>query len=252
MLPSRPDNLLLSHMEADVLDRLQLRRVELPLRYNLERPGEPIDRLYFIEEGLASMTTCFEGGMQVETGLFGYEAGIGISALMGTKLSLNSIFMQLEGHGYAAPFKAAQAEFQRNGTFQRLTLRYVQAQLTFATQNAACNATHNYEQRLARWLLICADRARQEHLELAQEFVSEMLGQHTIHGLDRSCSLEGERVDQLSPWASRAAEQKGFGGGGVRVLPHRSHSPGNVCRLRRGLRGVRSISGERRRGLAEG
>ena len=95
---------------------------------------------------------------------------------MGTKLSLDAIFMQLAGHGYAAPVKAAMAEFERNGIFQLLTLRYVQAQLTLSTQNAACNASHSYEQRLARWLLICADRARQDQFEMAQEFVSEMLG----------------------------------------------------------------------------
>jgi CRP-like cAMP-binding protein len=35
---------------------------------------------------------------------------------------------------------------------------------------------HSYEQRLARWLLICCDRAQTTHLEMAQEFVSEMLG----------------------------------------------------------------------------
>jgi len=52
----------------------------------------------------------------------------------------------------------------------------VQAQLTLSTQNAACNASHTYDQRLARWLLICADRAKKDDLEMAQEFVSQMLG----------------------------------------------------------------------------
>ena len=60
--------------------------------------------------------------------------------------------------------------------FQHLALRYVQVQLTLSTQNAACNAMHTYEQRLARWLLICCDRAKKQNLEMAQEFVSEMLG----------------------------------------------------------------------------
>ena len=122
------------------------------------------------------MTTCFENGAQVETSMFGYESVVGVSALMGTKHSLNSIFMQSAGFGYLSPVKAASQEFHRNGQFQTLTLRYVQSQLTLSTQNAACNATHSYEQRLARWLLICCDRARQSHLEMPQEFVSQMLG----------------------------------------------------------------------------
>lgn len=86
------------------------------------------------------MTTSFESGAQVETSMFGYESVIGVSALMGTKHSLNRIFMQLSGYGYACSVRSALEEFRRNGIFQHLALRYVQAQLTLSTQNAACNA----------------------------------------------------------------------------------------------------------------
>ncbi len=163
-------------MDADVLGRLQLEKVELVSRQDIEKPGEPIKRLIFLEEGIASMTTAFESGQQVETSMFGFESLIGFSALMGVKRSLNGIFMQLAGYGYATAVGTARAEFARGGVFQKIALRYVQAQLTISTQNAACNATHTYEQRLARWLLICSDRANLDTLPMAQEFVSEMLG----------------------------------------------------------------------------
>lgn len=169
-------NTLLQHLEPDSLERLALQPVDLPLQHDLEKPGEPIHHLFFLEKGIGSMTTCFENGSQVETSMFGYESVIGISALMGTKHSLNRIFMQLDGRGYASPVRAAREEFKRGGRFQQLALGYVQIQLVLSTQNAACNAMHTYEQRLARWLLICYDRADQNHLEMAQEFVSQMLG----------------------------------------------------------------------------
>lgn len=169
-------NTILQHLDAAAIPRLQLRAIELPLLHELEIPGRSIEHLFFLEEGIGSMTTSFEDGSQVETSMFGYEAAIGVSALMGVKHSLNRIFMQHAGRGYFSPIRAARAEFQRGGIFQQLTLRYVQAQLTLSTQNAACNARHNYEQRLARWLLICCDRAKKQHLEMAQEFVSQMLG----------------------------------------------------------------------------
>lgn len=169
-------NSILQHLDEETLGRLQLRRVRLPLRHDLEVSGRKIEHLFFLEEGIASMTTSFEDGTQVETSMFGYESVVGISGLMGVRQSLNSIFMQLAGYGYCTPLATGLAEFQRNGVFQRLALRYVQAQLTLSTQNAACNVMHTYEQRLARWLLICCDRAQQHRLEMAQEFVSEMLG----------------------------------------------------------------------------
>ena len=84
--------------------------------------------------------------------------------------------MQLGGYGFASPLEAAHEEFDRRGEFHRLALRYVQAQLTQATQSAACNAHHNHEQRLARWVLICSDRAQQDVLALSQEFLADMLG----------------------------------------------------------------------------
>lgn len=169
-------NTLLQHLDAETIKRLQLRPVQLPLLRDLEVPGSSIDQIYFIEQGIGSMTTRFENGAQVETSMFGYESAVGVSALMGTKHSLNAIFMQLAGYGYASPVRVARQEFQRAGKFHDVALRYVQAQLTLSTQNAACNAMHTHEQRLARWLLICCDRARQEHLEMAQDFVSQMLG----------------------------------------------------------------------------
>jgi CRP-like cAMP-binding protein len=169
-------NKLLQHMPADVIARLRLQRIQLPTRHEIEAPGETILNLIFLEEGIASMTTLFEDGVQVETSMFGYESVIGVSALMGTRKSLNGIFMQLGGYGYGCTVQAAKEEFERNGVFEHLALRYVQAQLTLSTQNAACNATHTYEQRLARWLLICADRARQDTLDLAQDFIAAMLG----------------------------------------------------------------------------
>jgi CRP-like cAMP-binding protein len=176
MHPSSFKNTVLRHLDADSVRRLHLRRVDLPLRYDLEIPAEPIQNLFFLEEGIGSMTTSFENGAQVETSMFGYESVIGVSGLMGTKHSLNRIFMQLSGSGYSSPLRSAQEEFRRGGIFQDLALRYVQIQLTLSTQNAACNAMHSYEQRLARWLLICGDRAERVHLEMAQEFVAQMLG----------------------------------------------------------------------------
>jgi CRP-like cAMP-binding protein len=169
-------NTVLKHLDREIIDRLQLCSVSLPLRHNLQIPGSTIDHLYFVESGIGSMTTVFASGAEVEVGMFGYESVVGVSALMGAKKSLNHIFMQLGGHGFSSPLQAAKDEFKRNELFHDLALRYVQAQLTQTAQSAACNATHDHDQRLARWLLICADRANSETLALSQEFLAEMLG----------------------------------------------------------------------------
>jgi CRP-like cAMP-binding protein len=153
-----------------------LKPVDFELKHKIESPGDPIERLYFLDEGMASMTTTFKDGSQVEVGMFGYESVIGVSALMGTKASLNRVYTQIAGHGHTCHVEDARREFRLGGDFQSLALRYVQAQLVQAAQSAGCNAKHNFEQRLARWLLICADRTHTDTFKISHEFLADMLG----------------------------------------------------------------------------
>jgi hypothetical protein len=95
-------NTVLQHLDAAAIQRLRLRHLDLPVRREIEAPGHTIDNIFFIESGIGSMTTAFEDGTQVETSMFGFESVVGISALMGVKRSLNHVFMQLSGSGYAA------------------------------------------------------------------------------------------------------------------------------------------------------
>jgi CRP-like cAMP-binding protein len=169
-------NTVLKSLPPEVITRLQLRPVVFGLQHEIEYPGNPIRSLFFVEEGMASMTTTFQDGDQVEVSMFGYESIIGVSALMGTKRSLNRVYTQIEGCGYETPVEAARAEFRKGGDFQHIALRYVQAQLLQAMQSAGCNAKHELEQRLARWLLICADRAHTNTFKMSHEFLADMLG----------------------------------------------------------------------------
>ena len=169
-------NTLLRALDADIIERLHLHPVRFEVKHEIESPGNPIDRLYFLEEGMASMTTTFRDGSQIEVGMFGYESVIGVSALMGTKKSLNRVYTQIAGHGYSCHVEDARKEFRLGGDFHFLALRYVQAQLVQAMQSAGCNAKHNFEQRLARWLLLCADRAHTNTFKISHEFLADMLG----------------------------------------------------------------------------
>ncbi len=169
-------NAILKALQPDVIERLKLRHVTFEMKHELEFPGKPIENLFFVEEGMASLTTTFRDGSQVEVGMFGYESIVGVSALMGTRQSLNRVYTQIAGEGYACRVETARLEFARGETFQALALRYVQAQLVQAMQSAGCNAKHEVEARLSRWLLLCADRAHTNRFAMSQEFLSEMLG----------------------------------------------------------------------------
>lgn len=176
-MPTGPyRNALLNALGAEIVSRIHLSPVTFELQHEIEYPGRPIEHLFFVEEGMASMTTTFQDGSQVEVGMFGFESVIGISALMGTKRSLNRIYTQIAGSGYSVPIANARREFELGGLFQSLVLRYVQAQLVQTAQSVGCNARHNAEQRLARWLLICADRAHNSTFTMSHDSLADMLG----------------------------------------------------------------------------
>ena len=169
-------NTLLKAFSREIQDRLHLQPVEFELNHEIEFPGRSIDHLYFVEDGMASQTTTFQDGSQVEVGMFGFESVIGVSALMGTRRSLNRVYTQIAGCGYSTTVAAARREFALGAHFQRLCLSYVQAQLVQTMQSAGCNAKHEIDQRLCRWLLLCADRAHATTFRMPHEFLADMLG----------------------------------------------------------------------------
>ena len=191
-------NSLLKTLDADIVGRLSLRRVIFEVGHEIEFPGKSIDNLFFVEEGMASQTVTLLDGSQVEVGMFGYESVIGVSALMGTKQSLNRVYTQIEGYGYSSAVELARREFDTCGAFHSLALRYVQAQLVQVMQSAACNAKHEVEQRLARWLLLCADRAHNNTFKMSHEYLADMLGNSRPTVSTAAAILKEERLIDYS------------------------------------------------------
>lgn len=176
MLPRTFRNKILQSLDENTLARLYLEPVELPVRHPLETPGRPVRNIFFLESGIASVTTLFKDGFEVEAGMYGHDSLSGISAFMGTRESLNASYMQIAGHGFTCDVEHAAAEFQRAGHFHSLALRAVQAQFVQSMQSAGCNAHHEIGPRFARWILLCADRTESTTFALSHEFLATMLG----------------------------------------------------------------------------
>ena len=219
-------NALLNALGGEVVTRLHLRPVKFELEHELEYPGRLIEYLYFLESGMASMTTTFKDGSQVEVVMFGYESVVGVSALMGTKCSLNRVYTQIAGDGYASPVERARTEFALGGAFQQLALGYVQAQLVQVTQLAGCNARHTFEQRLARWLLICADRAQCDTFRMSHEFLSGMLGSTRSTMSIAASQLKHDHLIEYTRGVIHILDLQGPEEEGLRVLRRGRRLPG--------------------------
>jgi CRP-like cAMP-binding protein len=156
---------------ADDLHAVQLAKAQV-----LYAVGAPLDHIYLIEEGLASVMTMMEDGAASEVGMIGSEGMIGASALLGGKTSAQHIVVQLPGQGLRIAARLCKVAFDTNADLRRVMLRFVEDILNLSAQTAACNRLHQVEQRCARWLLMASDRVQSRVLGLTQEFLAAMIG----------------------------------------------------------------------------
>ncbi len=172
-------NLLLADLPAEIRDMLRpdMRRVPLVSGQVLHERDEPIEEVYFIETGLASLTAeTFDNG-QVEVGMVGREGFVGVTALLFDQpLAPQRAFMQIPGEALRLSRSALLAATDTVPVLRNRCLAFAGSLMQQTAQTAACNARHDVTERLARWLLMSHDRADGDLLPLTQEFLSYMLG----------------------------------------------------------------------------
>jgi CRP-like cAMP-binding protein len=171
-------NLLLAGFPTDDLAQLiqHLEPVTLPKRQVLYEVGESLEHIYFIDEGLASVLTMMEDGTSSEVSMVGPEGLIGVSALLGGKLSAQHVVMQLPGRGHQIAASRCKSVFDQSPRVRSVLLRFIEDLLNLSSQTAGCNRLHSVEHRSARWLLMASDRIDSNVLLLTQEFLAAMLG----------------------------------------------------------------------------
>jgi CRP-like cAMP-binding protein len=150
--------------------------VKLPIHSVLNEVNEPIEYLYFINSGCASVLSVLQDGKSVEVGLTGREGFVGVPLVAGFKTSPTRVIMQIEGAGYRILPKDLLALVKTSPPLEKNLLKYSQELALQANQIAACNRVHEVDERLARWLLMSQDRIGGSMIPLTQEFLAHMLG----------------------------------------------------------------------------
>jgi CRP-like cAMP-binding protein len=155
--------------------RPHLERLNLPSRMILYEMGQPVEHCTFTDGGMTSLLIRLEDGAMVEAGVVGKEGFAGLSALMGAETAPHTSMIQMPGTGVRIRPSLLREAMLRSPALLDRVLRYSQALNMQISQTAACNAHHDLQERLARWLLMAHDRAEDDVLPLTQEFVSMML-----------------------------------------------------------------------------
>jgi CRP-like cAMP-binding protein len=175
---NRTRNRILGRLPSRDFQRLRRRMklVELFLGTTLYEPWAPLERVYFPEEGVASLLTRLSDGTETEVATVGREGMVGLPVFFGVESAPGRTIWQVSGKALVLPAKVLRRETQQGGALSDALRLYDQGLFTQISQSASCNRRHEIVQRCSRWLLMTHDRVNGEEFALTHEFLSKMLG----------------------------------------------------------------------------
>ena len=170
-------NGLLAALAPDDLALLapHLREVLLLPGDLLHQPGEKIEQVYFLQNGIVSLMAVLEEGTSVETVSIGREGAIGTIEGFGSLHAFTSARVQLPGSALRMPGPTFRRILDDSAKLKESINHYHMSVMAHVQQITACNALHDLISRLSRVLLLSADRCADD-IQLSQEALAEMLG----------------------------------------------------------------------------
>jgi CRP-like cAMP-binding protein len=135
-----------------------------------------IPYLYFPHSGVVSLVVVLADGDLIEAGMIGRDGVVGTAAALDDAVALNRAVVQIGGAGSVIDMVHAQAAVTASRALRKKLYQHDQILLAQAQQSAACNAKHQVEERLCRWLLRTRDLVGEDALPLTQEYIAQMLG----------------------------------------------------------------------------
>jgi hypothetical protein len=172
------ENQILSAFDQGARARIQaqLQPVTLRLGSVVCEAGGPLEYAYFPQGAVLSLLTIMEDGTGTECANIGREGAFGLFSAMYSRVSFNQCVVQLEGPISRCPIEPLRVEFQNSEYIRNLFVSYSETLLSQVMQSVGCNALHNIEQRLCRWLLMMHDRAEGRLLTYTHDLLAHMLG----------------------------------------------------------------------------
>lgn len=176
--PDFVENKLISALPQEEYQRLlpNLEPISLSFKQSLYKLNQPIDYVYFLINGVASVLIILEDGGTVEVATVGSEGMIGTPILLGDNRFPGETIVQVPGNALRIQADVFQSQVPPGSIFHNILLRYVQVLINQLMQTVACNRLHTLEERCSRWLLMTQDRANADEFPMTQEFLSQMLG----------------------------------------------------------------------------
>jgi len=169
---------------------LEYKRILVPF-------GAALEHVYFPTSSSISLLMPADRG-RLEIAIVGREGFFGLAIALGIERSENEGVVQGGGEALRVPARDFRSLLRGDHSLRAHVDRYVYVRMQQAARNAVCNRFHTVEQRLARWLLVSADRAQSTVFEVTQAFLAEMLGVRRVGVTKAAGRLQARRLIKYS------------------------------------------------------
>jgi CRP-like cAMP-binding protein len=176
-LPPEGHNALVDALGSEARRLLEQRgsEIELKVQQPLAAEEEGVDGVYFPLSGLMCRLVSLPEGASVKVSVVGREGLAGSSAMFGPSVSAFRTVVQIPGTALFLPRGDATRLLAAPGVASVMS-RYLHLLVRETSLTAACNRAHRTQQRLARWLLLIADRADLDEFPLTHDSLASILG----------------------------------------------------------------------------
>lgn len=154
----------------------KLERFQMIFGETLNTPNQIVEHIYFPDSGMISLLGTLGEGANLEISIVSSEGGIPLCPFLGTPSS--PVRAVVQGGGIAHRIKTADFldECKDSPALTRMLLHFTRSLMLQISQCAVCFRFHHTEERLARWLLMSADRMASNEFLMTQNILSHMLG----------------------------------------------------------------------------
>ncbi|MGE0127370.1 MAG: Crp/Fnr family transcriptional regulator [Blastocatellales bacterium] len=170
---------LLAALSANEYRRIlpHLESIELKQGERIYTARQKIDYAYFPSTALLSLIILSRNGDLVEAGIYGSEALVGVSLLLGADISPHLIEVQIGGTALRIRAEVLKDLCGKASCgLRHHLLRYAHTVMIQMAQMTVCCSFHTVRQRLSRWLLMAQDRIQSDRIPLTKEIIAGLIG----------------------------------------------------------------------------
>lgn len=205
-------NRLIGRLSAKERDRVlgRCEKVDLAFGDILAQPGEAISHVLFPTGSFISILAPMGGASILEVALTGSEGMYGVNVALGAESSQVQAVVQGAGSGWRMGSAAFRRELGLTPKLRTSIDLYIHVLMGQLVRSAGCNRFHVVEQRVARWLLMTADRTHSPTFRMTHELLAHMLGVRRVGVTEAASSLQAHKLIKYTRGVVTILDRKGL------------------------------------------